>query len=307
MKLALFNEYALGVVKGDAIVDVTAVVADLPRSTPAHLMTVLVGSFERYRDRIEAAAKGSGTPLTEVRLRPPLPSPPNIVCMAANYNDGIMPPRPNSINAFHKATSAVIGPGDTMELPDVPASIFEGEAELAVVIGKQASNVPETEAMNYVFGYTNFIDGSARDLPIWLQMKSRATFAPLGPYLVTADEIPDPHRLQVRSWTNGILMQDYSTSDMANSIPRCISWLSGVHVLEPGAVVAMGTHHAGLNAFQDGDVVELETEGLGRLRIAVRDDLKRTWGRETRGQLRDRLPPGATTPQLAGKYAKNAA
>jgi hypothetical protein len=108
-------------------------------------------------------------------------------------------------------------------------------------------------------------------------MKSRETFAPTGPYIVTADEIKDPHNLQVRLWVNGTLMQNYNTSDMAHKIPRCIEWISSIHPLEPGDVLALGTNHRGLSPFQDGDLVELETEPLGRLHVKIRDDLKRTW------------------------------
>jgi 2-keto-4-pentenoate hydratase/2-oxohepta-3-ene-1,7-dioic acid hydratase in catechol pathway len=153
----------------------------------------------------------------------------------------------------------------------------------------------------------NFIDGSARGLPpagnTFYQMKSRDTFAPMGPYIVTADEIPDPHKLQIRLWVNGELKQNFNTSDMAHKIPRCIEWVTSIHTLEPGDVLATGTNHRGLSSFQDGDRVELETEGLGRLRINVRDELKRTWGRDTRLDRQQKNLEGQT-PQLSGKYAK---
>jgi len=102
---------------------------------------------------------------------------------------------------------------------------------------------------------------------------------------------------------NGTVMQNFNTNDMAHQIPRCIEWLTSIHTLEPGDILATGTTHRGLNAFQDGDVVELETEGLGKLRIKVRDDLKRTWARDTRLQHEEKGLPGPTTPQLTGKYA----
>src|SRR3981189_2992892 len=130
---------------------------------------------------------------------------------------------PAPINAFHKSPSAIIGHGDIMVLPDVPALVFEGEAEMAAVIGKKCSHVSEADAMAYVFGYVNFIDGSARGLPppgnVFFQMKSRDTFAPIGPYIVTADEIRDPHKLQVRLWVNGLLKQSFNTDDMAHKMP----------------------------------------------------------------------------------------
>jgi 2-keto-4-pentenoate hydratase/2-oxohepta-3-ene-1,7-dioic acid hydratase in catechol pathway len=160
--------------------------------------------------------------------------------------------------------------------------------------------------MDYVFGYLNFIDGSARGLPpsgnTFYQMKSRDTFAPLGPFLVTADEVRDPHGLQVRLWTNGELKQDFNTEAMSHKIPRCIEWVTSIHTLEPGDIIATGTDHRGLSAIQDGDLIEMETEGLGRLHVRVRDGLKRTWSRETRGERMKRGLDGRA-PQLTGKYA----
>ena len=308
MKLLFFDEFKLGVLRGNDVIDVSAAVRDIPHTGPHDLIGGLIERFADYRAVLErAAASGKDAPLTSVRIRPPLPRPVNLDCMAVNYMEDGTRKEPAPINAFHKSPGAVIGDNDTMVLPDVPAAIFEGEAEIAVVIGKRAANVPAAKAMDCVFGYMNFIDGSARGLPpagnTFYQMKSRATFAPLGPYIVTADEISDPHNLQVRLWVNGTLMQNYHTSDMAHKIPRCIEWVSSIHPLEPGDVLACGTNHRGLNPFQDGDLVELETEPLGRLRVKIRDDLKRTWARETRLQRQDKGLDGFT-PQLTGKYAK---
>jgi 2-keto-4-pentenoate hydratase/2-oxohepta-3-ene-1,7-dioic acid hydratase in catechol pathway len=302
-----FDDFKLGVLKGDNVVDVTQAVRDIPRLGPHDLISGLIERFADYRGALEqAAANGKGAPLNTVRIRPPLPRPVNIDCMAVNYMEDGTRKEPAPINAFHKSPGCIIGDGDTMVLPDVPAAIFEGEAELAAVIGRRADNVTAATAMDYVFGYVNFIDGSARGLPpagnTFYQMKSRATFAPMGPYLATADEIDDPHKLQVRLWVNGTLMQNYNTSDMAHKIPRCIEWVSSIHPLEPGDVLACGTNHRGLNPFQDGDLVELEVERLGRLHVKIRDDLKRTWARETRLQRQEKGLEGFT-PQLTGKYA----
>ena len=226
--------------------------------------------------------------------------------MAVNYMENGTLPAPAPINAFHKSASGIIGDGDTMVLPDVPATIFEGEAELGLVIGKRATSVKPEDHMDYIFGYVNFIDGSARGLPpaanTFFQMKSRETFCPIGPFLVTKDEITDPQHLQVRLWNNGALMQDFNTDDMAHMIPRCIEWLTSIHTLEPGDIVATGTNHRGLNPFLDGDKIELEVEGLGRLHIGVKDELKRTWARQTRLERQEKRQEGVT-PQLTGKYA----
>jgi 2-keto-4-pentenoate hydratase/2-oxohepta-3-ene-1,7-dioic acid hydratase in catechol pathway len=306
MKILFFDDFKLGVLKGDTVVDVSRVVQDIPHLGPQDVIRGVIERFAEFRPRLEAAAaQGQGVPVDRVKIRPPLPKPANVVCMAVNYMEDGTRSEPAPINAFLKSPSAVIGDGDTMVLPDVPATIFEGEAEMALIIGKRASHVSAANAMSYVFGYTNFIDGSARGLPpsgnTFYQMKSRDTFAPLGPYLVTADEIADPHQLQIRLSVNGTVKQNFNTNDMAHKIPRCIEWVTSIHALEPGDVLATGTNHRGLSAFQDGDAIELETQGLGRLRFGVRDPLKRTWARETRLERQQKGVEG-TTPQLSGKH-----
>ena len=315
MKLVYFDDFKLGGLKGDTVVDVSAEVKGIPHIGPGDLMNGLIEHWDSYKPRLEAAvARGSGMPLANVRIRPPVPGPRTIDCMAVNYMEDGTRSAPAPINAFHKSPSAIIGQGDTMVLPDVPAVCFEGEAELAVVIGKKCSHVSEAEAMGYVFGYMNFIDGSARGLPppgnVFFQMKSRDTFAPIGPWLVTADEIKDPQKLQIRLWNNGQLMQNFNTDDMGHSIAKSIAWLSSIHTLLPGDIVATGTNHRGLNPFMDGDTIELETEGLGRLKFGIKDDLKRSWARKTRLQMHEEAKEKTAglypdmTPQLAGKYAK---
>lgn len=312
MKIMYFDDFKLGIVKGaqnELVVDVTSVVQSIPHTGPHDLINGLIENFDAWRAKLEdAAAKGAGVPISSVRIRPPLLRPATIDCMAVNFMEDGTRSEPAPINAFHKLPNAIIGNGDTMVLPDVPASLFEGEAEIALIIGKRASNVKAADAMKYIFGYMCFIDGSARGLPppsnVFFQMKSRDTFAPIGPYIVTADEIPDPHKLQIKLWVNGELKQNFNTDDMAHKIPRCIEWLTSIHTLEPGDIVATGTNHRGLSGFQDGDKIELEVERCGRLTINVRDDLKRTWSRETRLDRQNKKLEGLT-PQLTGKYAKN--
>jgi len=307
VKLCYFNDYRLGVVKGDQVVDITDAVKDIPHLHAAELIIGLIKRWDSYKAKVAKAAEGKGVALAGVRLRAPVPKPGNIDCMAVNYmEDGTLKEKPH-INAFHKMSNAIIGNGDTMVLPDVPATVFEGEAELALVIGKRATRVPASEAMKYVFGYTGFIDGSARGLPppgnVFFQMKSRDTFAPLGPWIVTADEIADPQNLDITLTNNGAVMQKFNTSDMAHQIPRCIEWLSSIHTLEPGDIVATGTNHRGLNPFMDGDKIELTIEKIGTLHFKVKDEHKRTWARITRLQHKESGKEGPHTPQTAGKYA----
>jgi 2-keto-4-pentenoate hydratase/2-oxohepta-3-ene-1,7-dioic acid hydratase in catechol pathway len=302
-----FDDWKLGVLNGETVVDVSDVVKDIPRVGPHDVINGLISRFGDHRAKLqEAASKGKGVPVANVRLRPPLPKPTNIVAMAVNYMEDGTRSEPAPINAFHKSPSAIIGSGETMVLPDVPATIFEGEAEMAVIIGKRATKVSQADAMDYIFGYCNFIDGSARGLPpsgnTFYQMKSRDTFCPIGPYLVTADEINNPHKLQVKLWVNGELKQNFNTDDMAHKIPRCIEWVTSIHTLEPGDILATGTNHRGLSAFQDGDRIDLEVEGLGKLTFGVKDELKRTWSRETRLDRQQKGLEG-TTPQITGKHA----
>ena len=308
MKLAFFDDFKLGVIADGSVVDVTDIVQDIARLGPQDVMHGVIERFDALKGRFaDTAASRRGKLVSQARFRPPLPRPENIICMAVNYMEDGTLAEPAPINAFMKSPSAIIGDGDTMVLPDMPATIFEGEAELAVVIGKQASHVKATDAMSYVFGYTNFIDGSARGVVpptnVFYQMKSRDTFAPIGPYIVTADEIKDAHKLQIRLTNNGIVMQDFNTDDMAHKIPRCIEWVTSIHTLQPGDILATGTNHRGLNPFMNGDKVELTCEGCGTLHITVRDDLDRTWSRITRLQHKQSGAEGVHTRQTSGKYA----
>jgi len=310
VKLCYFDDYRLGVIVGDHVTDITHLGKDIPQRDARDIIVGLIERWDSLKGKVEkAAADGKQAPLKSVRLRAPVPRPASIICMAVNYmEDGTLPQKPH-ISAFHKGPSSIIGDGDTMVLPDTPATIFEGEAEIAVVIGRPATNVRLADAMKHVFGYTCFIDGSARGLVpstnIFFPMKSRDTFAPIGPCIVTADEIPDPHKLAITLKNNGTTMQRFNTSDMAHNIPRCIEWASEIQTLEPGDILATGTNHRGLNAFMDGDKIELTIEKIGTLHIGVKDDLKRTWARTTRLQHKEQGGEGPHTAQLTGKHAKS--
>jgi 2-keto-4-pentenoate hydratase/2-oxohepta-3-ene-1,7-dioic acid hydratase in catechol pathway len=308
MKLAFFDDYKLGVVVGDKIVDVSAVTKGIKALGPQDVIRGVIEKWSTYKGKLAAAAKkGNGKPLAKARFRPPLPQPENIICMAVNYMEDGTLPEPAPINAFMKSPSAIIGDGGTMVLPDMAASVFEGEAEIAIVIGKRASRVKAADAMKYVFGYTNFIDGSARGVVpptnVFYQMKSRDTFAPIGPYIVTVDEIKEPQKLQIKLTNNGVVMQNFNTDDMAHKIPRCIEWVTAIHTLQPGDILATGTNHRGLNPFMNGDKIELTCEGCGTLHINVRDDLKRTWAHITRLAHKQSGAEGVHTKQTGGKYA----
>ena len=290
MKLVFFNDFTLGVVAGDRIVDVSSAVQDIPHLGPHHLINGLIEAFDDYRPRIEElVAASDGVAIEDVRLRPPLPKPGKLVCMAVNYMEDGARDEPAPINAFLKSPRAVVSDGDTVVLSKEQATIFEHEAELGLVIGRRASKVAAEDWEQYVFGYLNFIDVSSRGLgapPMdsFFPTKSPHTSAPLGPFLVTADEVGDPQNLDIRLSVNGQPMQVFNTDDMAHKIPRVIEFASDITTLDPGDVVATGTNHRGLSPLMDGDSIEMEIEGLGVLHLTVQDDQKREWPRLTRLQ-----------------------
>ena len=201
-----------------------------------------------------------------------------MVCLAGNYIEPASPDR-GEFNAFLKSPTSIIGTGDTSEFPSADATVFHFEPELALVIGKTASRVSQADAMDHVFGYTQFIDGSARGLHGGFFLgKSWHTFAPMGPALVTADEIEDPNELGIRLWVNDDLRHDFSSNSMDRFIPELLEEVTNVLTLEAGDVVSTGTHHESLSPIQDGDTLRLEIEALGpALTVNIHDPLKRTW------------------------------
>ena len=285
MKLALYDDYQLGVINGDRIVNAMSAVAGMSFRRPQDLMEEVIISWDDIRPRIESAITGQGgMPLGSVRLRAPVPKPPKLICAAVNYLE-FGQREPAVLDAFLKSPTAVIGSGDTCELPPAPASVFHHEPELAFVIGKTATKVEQDDALSHIFGYTNFLDMSARGLQgavgnSFFLGKCWDTFAPMGPALVTADEIADPQDLQVRLWNNDEPRHDFPTSDMAHKIPELISEMSKITTLEPGDVIATGVNHQHIGAVQNGDVLRMEIEGLGPpLIINISDLSGREWPR----------------------------
>ncbi len=221
---------------------------------------------------------GEVVPLSEVRLRAPITRPAKIVAIGLNYEDHAnetgqeLPEKPI---VFAKYPNTIVGPGEPIRIPPITEQV-DYEAELAVVIGQRAKNVSEGEALEYVFGYMNGNDVSSRDLQFseggqWTRSKSIDTFAPIGPYIVTRDEVPDPQSLSIRCMLNGEVVQDGTTSDMVFSVAELVSFLSHGMTLEPGDIILTGTP-AGVGFVRDpqlfmqpGDEVTVEIEGLGAL------------------------------------------
>jgi 2-keto-4-pentenoate hydratase/2-oxohepta-3-ene-1,7-dioic acid hydratase in catechol pathway len=281
MRYVFFNNNEPGVLQDGRVYGIAKLVEEAGAHDAQEALEYLIANESLLRPSIrEALATQEGQAVGGVRLRPPVQRPSKLLCAFANYyEDGARKAVP--LDLFLKSPASIIGPGDTVELPPIEASIFHHEAELALVIGRRAKNVPESEAMRYIFGYVPFMDISARGTSgrTMFQGKSYDTFGPLGPAIVTTDEVPDPHDLAVQLTVNGEVRQRYHTSDMANRIPQLIAFASSVCTLEPGDIIACGTNHQGLGPVQDGDAVELTIERVGTLAVNVRDPQGRTWER----------------------------
>ena len=229
----------------------------------------------------QAIEKGWLTRRSEAYWLAPVPRPGKLICIGLNYRDHAaesnmaIPERPV---VFSKFATAVIAPGEAVVLPGTSKQV-DYEAELAVVIGRRAKSVGANRALEYVLGYTAFNDVSARDFQFadgqWQRGKSCDTFAPMGPTIVTADVIPNPHKLAIKLRLNGRTMQDSNTDNLIFGIPQLISFLSETITLEPGDVIATGTPSGVGFArkppvfLKDGDQMEVEIEGLGILNNPV--------------------------------------
>ncbi len=229
------------------------------------------------RQVIETPDMHACNPVSEVRLGPPVPYPSKIICLGLNYQDHA-PKGDQSAQAFPtifaKYNNSIIGTGDPIIIPTVTDQV-DFEAELLVVIGKQGKNIPFHQTMDYVLGYSAFNDVSARDYQArtsqWLQGKTFDTFGPMGPVLVTSDEIEDPGNLDISLILNSQIMQQSNTSHLIFPISQIIAYLSQIMTLEPGDVISTGTP-AGIGILRDppvllkaGDKVEVHIEGLGVL------------------------------------------
>jgi 2-keto-4-pentenoate hydratase/2-oxohepta-3-ene-1,7-dioic acid hydratase in catechol pathway len=230
----------------------------------------------------EAAAAAHGIPLNQVTLRAPILKPGKIVAVGLNYLDhcleqGKTPPQRPTL--FTKFSTAVNHPGGLIRWEQALTQQVDYEAELAVVIGKRARRVSEADAYEYVAGYTCLNDITARDIQRddkqWVRGKSLDTFAPMGPVIVTRDEIPDPHTLAIRCWVNGELRQQSNTNQLIHTVPKLIAFCSRTFTLEPGDIITTGTP-GGVGIFNDppialkpGDEIVMEIESIGRLHNRV--------------------------------------
>lgn len=274
MKIAQFYHKGLirsGIIEGDRI---------FPLKFEGDMIDVIMnGGPDGYE-------RDAAIPLSGVRIAPPVTRPSKIVALGLNYQDHAEESKgkiPLSPLVFAKFPSSLIGHMDTITWDKTITGKVDFEAELAVIIGKTSCRIPEKDAMKAVFGYTCANDVSARDLQFgdvqWVRGKSLDSFCPLGPWIVTSNDLPDPHALTIQCRVNDTLMQNSHTGRMIFRIPAVVSFLSKHFTLNPGDIILTGTP-SGVGTFREppvylsnGDEVTVEIEGIGRLvnRCSVMD------------------------------------
>jgi len=266
-----------GVVSGDRVVSLIGA-----GHTDLHSIFALdSAALTRLEDWVSNPPPDTVSSLGEVRLLAPIPQPRKLICVGLNYRDhaiesGMEIPKVPTI--FNNFATAIIGPGDNIVLPAVSATP-DYEAEFAFVIGRGGRNIPAAKWRDHVFGYTIVNDVSARDFQMattqWLMGKTFDTFAPMGPWVVSAGEIADPHALDISMTINGEVLQNSNTRELIFKIPELIEYLSKVFTLEPGDVVSTGTP-AGVGfarkpprLLRAGDECVIKVQGIGELRNPV--------------------------------------
>lgn len=287
MKLTSFNDFRIGVVADNQrLHDVTGCLPAALDAMPRHRMTWLIQHWSDVQSAIESfAAQDAGVPLASVSLLAPVPAPAHVFAAPANYQKHIGELQERAVTKkgrsareqgfFLKAPASVIGAGQVITLPKGSARRFDHESELAVVIGKGGRNIPRAQAMQHVFGYSCLMDLTMRIEPGTGEeersmRKSFASFTPIGPWLVTADEVPNPGELQNRLTVNGEVRQDANTRDLIVGIGELIELISSVLPLQAGDVIATGTPE-GVGPIVAGDRVTIEIEQVGTMTLSVQE------------------------------------
>lgn len=283
MRLCRFDEGRLGLVEDSAVRDVTAALDVLPNYRyPLPIFDPFVAHLDRVAERVRSIAAASRpVPLNRVRLLSPVANPSKIVCAPVNYQKHLEEVRENPqihhdnpVAAIHKAglflkaVSSLIGPGEGIALRKLERR-NDHEVELAVVIGKQASNVSREEALAYVAGYSIGLDITIRGTEDRSLRKSPDSYAVLGPWLVTRDEVPTPGELELRISVNGEERQHSNTKYMILGIPELIELASSFYTLYPGDIIITGTPE-GVSPIKPGDLIRASIENIGAMEVKVR-------------------------------------
>lgn len=283
MKICRFDDNRLGIVRGTKVHDVSAVLNDIPAlrwPLPAH--DVLIAELPRLREKLERAADGApAKDLSAVKLLSPVANPSKIIGAPINYKEHIEESKKDQAIAygrqlksigefglFLKASSSLVGAGEGVALR-FPDRRNDHEMELAVVIGKPGSNIPLDRALDHVAGYAIGLDMTVRGPEVPSFRKSIDTYAVLGPWMVTADEISDPNNVDISLSVNGEVRQKSNTRFLDYKVHKLISWASEFYTLRPGDIIMTGTPE-GVGPVKAGDVMDCEAAGVGRMNVKIR-------------------------------------
>ncbi|SDH17273.1 2-keto-4-pentenoate hydratase/2-oxohepta-3-ene-1,7-dioic acid hydratase (catechol pathway) [Alteribacillus persepolensis] len=276
MKLAIFNNQLFGVVKGDTITDVSDIV-NWNSESPFESLVYVMENFDAYKKDLELADNKEKTyNLADVTLQAPVPSTGKIWAAPVNYQKhqeemnkqfNNAPRTIEELKLFLKSPSSLSGPEEPIRLP-LKGRRTDHEAELGFVVGKKARNVKASEAKDYIFGYFALLDISIRGNEERTWRKSFDTFTPIGPWMVTADEIEDPNNLDLKLWVNDEIRQDGSTKHLIYDCYKCFEAATQNMTLYPGDIIATGTPE-GVGPIQDGDNVRIQVENVGEFTVPV--------------------------------------
>jgi 2-keto-4-pentenoate hydratase/2-oxohepta-3-ene-1,7-dioic acid hydratase in catechol pathway len=286
MKIAVFDDHRVGVVEDSQLFDVTAVFPEFLHGMPQQRMNWLISHWADMQGDIQKArAAAAPLALNSVTLLPPSPAPGHVFAAPTNYRKHMGELGDRAVSKagrsareqgfFLMAPGSLVGAGQAIVVPKGSTRRFDHESELAVIVGRGGRNIPRERAMEHVFGYACLIDATMRIEPGLAEeersmRKSFESFTPLGPFLVTVDEVPNPGALQNRLWVNGELRQQANTADMIVGIAELIELISSVLPISPGDVIATGTPD-GVGPFQPGDTVKIEIESVGSMALPVRE------------------------------------
>ncbi|MCC4114932.1 fumarylacetoacetate hydrolase family protein [Aromatoleum toluclasticum] len=273
MKIVRYNDARVGISDGRKVVDVSPLCGAEPGEWPPVAINRLLRDFESLRARLQVMlATEPGLPIEAVRLLVPVPWPNKLMAYPVNYHDHAKEMASTGLASvqgyFLKAASSLAGPADAIELPALPGREIHHECEIALVIGREGRQIPPERAFEHVLGYACLLDMTVRGKEERVFRKSYDSFTPVGPWIVTADEVPDPANIGMKLWVNGELRQQANTRDLIVDIPHMVSVASSASTLYPGDLIATGTP-AGVGRVVAGDVVTIEIEHVGRMSLPV--------------------------------------
>lgn len=280
MKVASYDNGHIGIIEGDAIIDVTQMGGMEPGTWPPTGMVTFIAGFPHHARLIDEAIKsGRRIPLSSVRLEAPVQWPNKVIAFPANYHAHIEEQKRSAVGListfkadgqgfFLKANSSISGPNDPIVLPNIPDRAIHHECELAIIIGKGGRQISRADAMSHIFGYSCLLDMVIRGREERVMRKSYDSFCPLGPYIVTTDEIADPEAIPLELRVNGELRQSALTRDLIVDIPAMIEMASAVMTLYPGDIIASGTPQ-GVGPVVAGDTLDVAIGGVGTMSLSV--------------------------------------